>query len=151
MSKKYSAYWIHLLEHSDIMNEGYVGISNNTKRRFKEHSKSKNSIISNAIQKYGSELLWDVVFENLSYDEAIKIERNLRPNMRIGWNIMTGGNIPPSFEGMERPSHSERMKGKNNPFHGKTHSDDVKLLLSEGMRGENNPFYGKKGQIIQKR
>jgi hypothetical protein len=34
---------------------------------------------------------------------------------------------------------SERMKGKNNPMFGKTHSEETKNKQSERMRGENNP------------
>ena len=33
--------------------------------------------------------------------------------------------------------------GENNPFYGKTHSDEFKQKLSEALTGENNHFYGK--------
>lgn len=142
--ENYSVYWIRLLEHDDIKSQGYVGLSNNPKRRFKEHLINENTILSNAIKKYGNNIILDIITENVSLEEAKKIEYDLRPKMRIGWNIMNGGSVPPSNKGIERPSHSERMRGKNNPFYGKTHSDEVKQILSENMSGEKNPFYGKK-------
>lgn len=142
--ENYSVYWIRLSEHNDIKSQGYVGLSNNPKRRFKEHLINENTILSNAIKKYGNNIILDIVTENVSLEEAKKIEYDLRPKMRIGWNIMNGGSVPPSNKGIERPSHSERMRGKNNPFYGKTHSDEVKQILSENMSGEKNPFYGKK-------
>lgn len=39
-----------------------------------------------------------------------------------------------------------RYKGEKNPFYGKTHSDEVKIMLSEQAKqrtGEKNPFKGK--------
>ena len=35
------------------------------------------------------------------------------------------------------------MKGKNNPFFGKHHSDETRKKMSEALKGENNPLFGK--------
>lgn len=144
--ENYSVYWIRLSEHSDVKSEGYVGISNNPTRRFKEHCKcERDGILSNAIRKHGEKnLVLDVIEEGISFQEAKRLEKEMRPKMRIGWNTMTGGSVPPSNKGVIRPDQSEKMKGKNNPFYGKTHSDEVKQTLSENMSGVKNPFYGKK-------
>ena len=40
----------------------------------------------------------------------------------------------------QRKKHSERMKGKGNPMYGRTHSDDVKKLLSELNKGKSAPY-----------
>jgi group I intron endonuclease len=144
-TEEYSIYWIHLPEHTDIKTQGYVGISNNPERRFNEHCKGKNSILSNAIKKYGSDrLVFEVVNSKLTLDEAKQLEYDFRPKMRMGWNIMTGGSVPPSNIGTLRPSHSQRMMGANNPFYGKRHDDKTKALLSEKKSGSNSPNYGKK-------
>ena len=34
--------------------------------------------------------------------------------------------------------------GELNPFYGRTHTDEVKKILSEKNSGKNNPHYGKK-------
>jgi len=34
-------------------------------------------------------------------------------------------------------------KGDNNPFFGKTHTDEFKNSLSESRKGSLNPMYGK--------
>ena len=39
------------------------------------------------------------------------------------------GNIRYDLRGKKKPKHSERMKGSNNPFYGKTHSKEIKELL----------------------
>lgn len=141
----YSIYWIHLPQHDDIEKQGYVGISNNPERRFKEHLGNLNTVLSNAIRKYGAEnLIFEVITEGITFEEAKQFEKDLRPKMRIGWNIMTGGSVPPSNKGSKRLLHSERMKGKNNPFYGKTHSKETRKILSEKKTGSKNYFYGKK-------
>ena len=38
---------------------------------------------------------------------------------------------------------SDRQKGENNSFYGKTHSEETKQQFSESRIGENNSFYGK--------
>jgi hypothetical protein len=45
-------------------------------------------------------------------------------------------------------SHSETIKGENNPFYGKLHTNETKEKISQtkkntNLTGENNPFYGK--------
>ena len=49
-----SVYWIHHPEHTDMFSQGYIGISEDTKRRFRDHQKKNKSIhIKRAIEKYG--------------------------------------------------------------------------------------------------
>jgi group I intron endonuclease len=42
-------------------------------------------------------------------------------------------------------------KDINNPFFGKTHTDESKFIMSEKKRGENNFFYKKKGPMYGKK
>jgi group I intron endonuclease len=140
----YSVYWIRRTCHSDIFSEGYIGISNNTKRRFSEHKKnnSKHSAVSSAIKKY-DDIVYEILYENLSLGEAIKKEIEYRPKKEIGWNIAEGGDMPPNMKGIKRPDHSKKMKGSNNPFYGKKHSKETRKKLSEMKSGEKNYFCGK--------
>ena len=43
----------------------------------------------------------------------------------------------------DNPEASERMKGENNPFWGKHHTEETKKVLSELNEGEKNSFFGK--------
>jgi len=141
----YSVYWIRHTNHKDPYLEGYIGLTNNYERRIKEHFSIKyDNILTKAIKKYNNDLVHEILYCDLSEDEAKKIEKKYRPKMRIGWNIMSGGNIPPNNKGKKRPDMSKRMIGKNNPFYGKKHSDEYKRKVSIRMSGEKNPFYGKK-------
>lgn len=44
----------------------------------------------------------------------------------------------------------DKMRGENNPFFGKKHSDETKIIISESNRkfGEDNPFFGKKQVFV---
>lgn len=77
-----------------MLNEGYIGYSNNPMRRFSEH-KAKNSKMKNIINKYKDtiELIIVETFDNK--EDALSKEKTLRPKKRIGWNIAVGGQIPP--------------------------------------------------------
>lgn len=44
----------------------------------------------------------------------------------------------------QRKEKSVKNSGENNPFYGKTHTEEVKAKLSASKTGKNNPFYGKK-------
>jgi len=95
-----SVYWIHRPEHTDMFNQGYIGVSNNTRLRWNGHkSKAGNLHLQRAIKKYGWENLEkDVV---LVADEAycLDVETKLRSRAEIGWNIVAGGGMPPSSRG----------------------------------------------------
>ena len=93
-------YWIHLPHHVDIATEGYVGITtmDNPQSRFSKHKSDarnpKNSfIVHKAINKYGDEIVFDVVCE-CSAEDAYSLELKLRPEKHIGWNINKGGEKP---------------------------------------------------------
>ena len=124
-------YWIHLKDHSDILSEGYVGITTKSvKRRFSEHLtrarmrlKSKRefdksrSIIGHALLKYGeNEIVVDTICEcDINY--ALYMERKLRPAPLIGWNILTGGGetvgrlgLPQTYK--QKNAVSKAMKGR---------------------------------------
>ena len=81
-----SVYWIRRKDHTDIFSQGYIGVSNNTEKRFAKHkthvnnSKHINPLFENAVKKYG----WDNLVKKVI----------LIADKEIGWNIAPGGGMP---------------------------------------------------------
>lgn len=122
----YQIYWIKYPNQNNPYTEGYIGISNNVKSRFKYHSSKKrsdNPILFGAIQK-GADL---VILETVeTKEEALTREIQYRPTARIGWNIIPGGISPPSQKGRSYPS----------PMNNKKHLESTKKLMSEQRKGK---------------
>ena len=98
---------IYLIE-NDINNKKYVGQSINPEERFKSHcKKSSNTLISQAIHKYGKEhFKYTILEENIpNYNEKerywIQKLNTIAPN---GYNIAEGGEDPPIMKGEDSPS-----------------------------------------------
>jgi predicted GIY-YIG superfamily endonuclease len=131
----YYVYWIHKLSHIDILSEGYIGVSNNPKRRFNEHKNSKkNYHLTNALKKY-DDLIFDIIFEG-SEEECYDLEFQFRPEDHVGWNITTGGGKPFNRMGTHHDETSKRLmsekkKGKKRkPF-----SEEWKKNIGESLLG----------------
>lgn len=94
------------------------------------------------------------VYTNLSEEDAFAKEIELiafykeKYNFRLT-NMTEGGDGHPFKFGNENPKYGKGflIKGKNNPFYGKKHSQRTRRILSKlatKRTGELNPFYGKK-------
>ena len=98
-----TVYWLHFQEHSDIFNNGYIGVTPNLKKRIREH-KHKFKKIWNKI------IVQSILIADNAY--CYMIEKKLRPMRNIGWNIAAGG------------FRNNIMFGKENPNFGK-HSESA--------------------------
>ena len=86
-----------------INGKSYIGITNNWKKRLENHKCGKKQVVDQAIRKYGKENFdYDVIFENLSKEEAKEQEKHLiekyntkTPN---GYNISSGGDYLSGIE-----------------------------------------------------
>jgi len=120
-------YWVHRPEHTDILRQGYVGISKRFERRIWEHLKlTQNRYLKNAINKYG----WDnLVKEKVligKEDYCLEIESKLRPADKIGWNLVKGGNKPPITIGGFKKGMTAWNKGK-------AWTEETKTKVSAGV------------------
>jgi len=136
----YSIYVIKNLINKKV----YVGRTyKNVHRRFKEHLTSIHRSAAgcrhlvNAIRQYGIhnfyvEFLCCTENENTSFDlEKIFIKRF--NSIENGYNLLDGGKqFRHSTETITRISNSMKGKhtGKNNPFYGKTHTDETREKIS---------------------
>ena len=122
MNNTVCVYWIRHKDHTDIFNQGYVGISNNFKIRLRDHkSKPTNLHMKNAINKYRWVNLIKEKILIATQEYCVMIEKQLRPNDFIGWNQAAGGGVPPK---------SKKGMGK-----GRKLSEETKLKISLGGKG----------------
>jgi hypothetical protein len=97
-------------------------VSINTKNRWRVHKRSATNLhLQNAIKKYGWDNLIKEVVAFAEKDYCFNLEKQLRPNENIGWNIAQGGGCPPGFKicgdahPARRPENIGRYSGGNNP------------------------------------
>ncbi len=113
-----SVYWIRHQDHTDIFSQGYVGVSNKPKERWRHHcTKPSNLHMKNAIAKYGWDNLVKEVILISDKDYCLEIEKKLRPTDYIGWNATFGGGFPP--------------KAKKGMGKGRKLSDETKAKIAE--------------------
>ena len=136
-------YWIRLPEHTDMLSEGYIGVTKRTAQyRFYEHvhkSKDSNSYLHNVIRKYGKD---KVIVETLvicDIDYAFDVEKKLRPDKCIGWNLAAGGYN--SGVGRNKAQTTEHKKKRGDALRGIPFSEEHKtnLALSRKKYFEENP------------
>lgn len=143
----HSVYWIHLPHNTDINSEGYVGVSNNIKRRFSEHlndskkRNDKNPFFSRVLQKYKYEIIQTIIFQGTE-EGCYLLEELLRPIKNIGWNANKGGMRPPSKLGWT-PS-AKTLEKRSKGLKGIVRTAEWCNNLSVAKQGKKNGMFGKK-------
>lgn len=148
-------YWLHLKEHTDILKEGYVGITSRTvQQRFGQHRNTKTHRNEHLQRVFKDKL--DIIVTTIcecSIEYAGELESKLRPFERIGWNIAAGGNtVSMTEEGRKRVSIA--LKGLKKPQHVldamnsarllKPISDESRLKWSKASKGRKHTDQSKK-------
>ena len=96
----YQVYWIHHKDHNNLFTQGYIGVSNNIKKRFAKHKSQTNQnshinpILTNVVKKHGWNNLIKSVVLIADKEYCLEIESKLRNTKEIGWNIAPGGGMP---------------------------------------------------------
>ena len=181
IKKTYCVY-----KHTSPSEKVYIGITcQKPEKRWNNGNGYKhNEYFWRAIQKYG----WDnfeheILFSDLSKEEAQVKEKNLinkyKSNIpEFGYNISSGGEARTGVKlsedakkkiseankgrlaGEKNPLYGVRRYGEDNPFYGRSHTEDTKekirnkrigthmaeetkQKISNATKGENNPRYGK--------
>jgi group I intron endonuclease len=138
-------YWIRHNKHSDVLTEGYIGITNNLNNRLRYHKeRNTNKKLRNAISKYQDEIIVDVLYEYDTEDEALQKEEELRPKEFIGWNLAPGGGKPPRIkdypEAIDKIRESVK-KLNNTPYCEKTHSKEALEKASKTKQNKSYKWY----------
>ena len=129
-------YWIRHKDHTDIFSQGYVGVSNNVKKRWYDHKiYTNNAHLKHSMEKYG----WDNLIKEIvliaDEDYCLDIENKLRPSDKIGWNIVMGGGKPPSALG-KKFVRSEEYKQKQRLAHLGQKAWNVGIKLTEEQKSK---------------
>lgn len=109
-------YWLHLIDHTDIFTQGYVGVTTRSiDTRFKEHcNKFKSSYnlyspLHQALTKYGIENIVKTRLYICSVKEAYELEKLFRPFEYMGWNTVEGGKLPSSVIDIIRKKRKDEL------------------------------------------
>lgn len=129
-------YWIRRKSHTDILTEGYIGISINPHERFTEHrrclrkdaGKNYRTDFKNAYEE--DDLIYELLLKS-TQEYCMAIERKLRPSWCIGWNIAAGGSGGTGSHGWSKTPYYDLYKGV------KVGAKARKLSLCESWVGEN--------------
>lgn len=148
-------YWIRAEHHSDIMSEGYIGVSKNSQKRWLyghkwSHLKNRhdNQHLSNAINKYGWDLLVKTVVLIGEESYCYEIERKLRPSEMIGWNLSAGGQKPP----ISKPrgeNYISPLKGISRPTPWLVGKKKIGRPLSEAAKAKVSAFQKGRKQTLE--
>ncbi len=140
----YCVYWIRLEDHTNIYEQGYVGITSNFVERMRAHRKNKRvSHLTNAAKKYGwKHLVINILWADLSQQQALDFEANLRPSQNIGWNSQQGGLL-----GVEREWYQIE---ENRIKHSKATSEATKYGIATKDTTEARSLRAKENWIINK-
>jgi hypothetical protein len=140
----HTVYWIHLEEHTDPETQGYVGVTGNPEKRYREHLKEskkdspKNIHLARAMNKH--QVKTTLLFHGTKV-ACYELEFDLRPARNIGWNIQKGGKI----------HTDENIRKRSNSLSGRNFSPLHKERLTESKMGNKNPMYGVKYEMPQTR
>jgi hypothetical protein len=79
-----------------MFTQGYIGVTNNVKKRFADHkTRTGNRHFLSAIKKYGWDNLVKTIVVIAEEAYCLMLESKLRSKEQTGWNHVVGGGMPP--------------------------------------------------------
>lgn len=139
-------YWLRHKDHSDLFNQGYIGVSKNPKERIRHHFKNafndyhSDKVLSKAIKKYGKESIICDILLSASSEYCYEIEKKLRPKAFVGWNMTIGGYHTPNYNPKGNKQSKEIVKKRTQTIIQKRNNQSVgmdKAVLVNGIRYNN--------------
>jgi group I intron endonuclease len=119
-----------------INNKKYIGVTNNFKKRMREHKSSKNNcVISRAIRKYGwdnfkSEIIEQTTDKEYAYGTLEQIYIKLYETFDFGYNSTLGGEGSPGYNLSEETRNKMSLAKL-----GKKLSSEHSMKISESNKG----------------
>lgn len=135
--KKCWLYWIYLPHlHTDILTQGYVGITTRgVGKRWSCHKsharRGKKTRLYDAMRKYGDGVAVRVIIES-SLEYCQLIENKLRSGHNIGWNTGVGGERP--TVGFQHTDETKRVIAASG--RGRKKTEECKAVIGRHHRGK---------------
>lgn len=134
-----------------INRKNYIGQTCRTlEERMKEHLSHTTQYIDKVLRKYGKDNFEISIIDNaITIDELNEKEMywishfdSIKPN---GYNLCIGGDNTKGYSHrlesrlkMSESQYKRNMKGENNPFYGKEHSDETKKKMKKSWEKRQN-------------
>jgi hypothetical protein len=141
-------YWLHNSSHTKPKTQGYIGVC--IRRRL--HLRIYRHRFNNRKRhRFTSKFQWEILFTG-SKKECFKLERNLRPRIKIGWNLASGGDegrgsgskgTPKSPEHRAKLSAAARARYTDPAERTRMSRSVKKALKGIDRTGANNPMFGR--------
>lgn len=136
-----SLYHFRLIGNKDL-NDGYIGVTSNISKRKYKHINTPVNLVTRKIIESGvcTEFVVLLVADR---ESCLKVEKLLRPEPNIGWNVITGGENAIFPDDLKEVMSSRKIgnnnvgSGSSHHFYGKTGKDSVRY----GTRGAKSPNY----------
>lgn len=108
----YTVYWIRHKDQTDIMSEGYVGITKNLCERIRGHRKSKHQtpLVTFLKSTDWLDVEIEMMDQNLSLKDALLTEAYYRPTQMVGLNLQMGGEMGVGPEWYLIPENREKHR-----------------------------------------
>lgn len=119
-------YWLFNEHCTDPTKHGYVGVTVEPDRRLQRHRRSKS---------FPKGFQMTTLFEGTE-TECLQKEHELRPDVFIGWNKVSGGGLPPSHKGKTRsPETRKRMaEGRKGMKFSDEHRQKLRIARAKQIR-----------------
>jgi hypothetical protein len=140
-------YWLHNSSYTKPKTQGYIGICIRRRLHLRIYRHRFNNQKHN---RFTPKFLWKILFTG-SKIECLKFERNFRPQIKIGWNLASGGDegrgsgskgVPKSPEHRAKIAASARARYTNPAERAKMSRILKKVFKNIDRSGKNNPRFG---------
>lgn len=131
-------YWIHREGMSNPKTQGYVGVSSKgVDVRWIQHKSDaklgSRCVVHNAMRKYEDVVIKELVTADPEF--CLMVEESLRPTLRIGWNIRSGGTTDGLGREVSEETRRKLSESKVGKHTGRTVSEETRKKISKSKLG----------------
>ena len=137
---QYVVYWHHLKNHDKPELQGYIGVTHTKSFRFSTLTsgyKSNEKFMKAILDNGEDNIITTILYDGLTKSEAETLERKLRPETDIGWNIRQGGGNFAKHSPISNEKNRKAKEGKEYPYD-KIFTPETRRKISLSKMGNKN-------------